>query len=326
MGKKFKGNIALMAILAVISIIAVIFLYFTLSSVLATETYYVLGQNVAAKQQITEDLVKPVKVSKGGAPINAIKLDRIKSGTVFTRTPLDAGDVLTNSNTGLNVDTSVGIPDNWGITSINISSNKAAGHIITRGSYMDLIGISEAGSKYIATSVLVLDVNYSTARTTTKAKDQNATQNLNEELQYIIGAPQEIIPLITDATDSGRYKSLRAVLSPKSTNYEARNTQNLGGVYTADLEKPVVDLYKGTDSSFAPILRDNLGRPVTKQSCAANLINPKKLCTKVKDLPNELSGENQEIKQTTPVSTQPSTQSTTTQPSTNTSTQPIKTN
>lgn len=298
MTKPRKNIVVLIFIFLLISI-AVVGVFFGLRTVFQTEDYYVLNQNVSARTKVTPDMMAPITVNKGGAPQNAISLAQVRDGEVYTKVPLYVGDILTRSNTGISLDTSTGIPDDWVVTSLNILSSKAVGGQVARGDYFDIIGVSDQGAKYIATSVLALDVNYSTVSTT----NDTGQQSLNDEIQYIIGAPPAEAAAIASATDGNMYSSLRIVMSPRSVSYKERELENLEGVFQASLDVPIMDLYEGTDSSFTTVLRDNNGRPVNYTFCEEGVIQPAELCQKLpprEESKNEPSQEESNITPTNP--------------------------
>ena len=66
------------AITAVIVLAAIIF--FTLSTLFSTESYYVLNENVRAKQEITPEMVVARETAAGTAPVNAIDMEYIHFG------------------------------------------------------------------------------------------------------------------------------------------------------------------------------------------------------------------------------------------------------
>ena len=88
----------------------------------------------------------------------------------------------------------------------------------------------------------------------------------------------------------GGDNGIKLVLAPKSISYKERKTDNLNKTVLNGPEQPV-DLYKGTDNTFKAILRDEKGRPVTKESCAAGEISPNSLCAQI-----EQNGTNHEKK------------------------------
>ena len=286
--QKPKKNLLVTIIIVVLISLFALGVFFTLKIAMAEESYYVLNTNVPARAKITTDMLQEVRVSKDGVPQNAIPIGAFEQQDIYTKIPLDAGDILTESNTGLSLDTSTGIPDDWVVTSINISSDKAVGGQIARGDYFDILGVNDMGeTRYIAVNVLALDVKYSQSQTA----DAEGKQVFTEELQYIIGAPAEYAASIASATDSG-ILSLRAVLSPRSIRYKERDIASLEGVsFKSDSRTPLLDMFKGTDPSFTTVLRDKNGRPVNKEYCDEGLIEPADYCDKLKDLETQKGQE-----------------------------------
>ena len=74
------------AILLVIVLSATIFL--TLTSLFSTENYYVLNVNVKAKQLITPEMVVARETASGTAPVNALTMEKIQRGQLYSRYPL----------------------------------------------------------------------------------------------------------------------------------------------------------------------------------------------------------------------------------------------
>lgn len=271
---KPKANLSVLFVgLVIMSILAVI-TFFALRNIMQTETYYIVGTNIPAKTQVHPDMMKPVTVSLGGAPKRAIKLSQVATGTVFTKYPVIAGDILTESNTGVSLDTTTGIPDSWVITSFDISSSQAVGGNINRGDYFDIIGIAnDKGAKYIATNVLALEASNSIKEQ--QSKDGSNTI-MNESIQYIVGMPPDAAAKFHHAMKN--FEEIRIVKSPNVISYESRTGYDLNKVYKFDPRDSVMDLLKGTDKNFTPIIRDSKGRPVTKESCDKGIIVPAEMC------------------------------------------------
>lgn len=307
-----KINLPILILTVIVMVAMAVGLYMGLGQLFKTEYYYILNQSVGSKQKVTAEMLSPVEVSEGGSPQNALTLAQVESGDIYTRIPLYAGDILTESNTSLNMDTTGGIPDDWLITSFNTSTSKAVGGRIQRGDYIDIIGIAPAGAKYIAVDVLVLDANYSTMAT---GEEQQEIM-IDDVVQFIVGAPPQEIAVLTHATDGDFFESIRVFLSPKSVQYKERNLEEMEGVFLADMETPLFDLYQGTDNSFAPVLRDDNGRPVTRQACDDGKIVPVELCEKISDkqsgdrehadadLDNDLSHDPKDLEPTGPAETE----------------------
>ena len=157
---KPKRNLLVVVSSAVGIVVFAGIVWFALSQLLATESYYVLNQDVGSKTQVSDSMLTKVETAKGTAPKNAITQAQVLEGNIYTKIPLSAGDILTPSNTGLNIDNSTGIPDGWSVTTFSIPTVSAVNGSITKGQYFDIIGVSDSGiAKYIASNILALDVD-----------------------------------------------------------------------------------------------------------------------------------------------------------------------
>ena len=161
--KLFSGNKTwfVFAIISAVAAAAVIF--GVLSQVVATTTYYVLGTNVAARSQITPDMLKPVTTSQGGQPGNALDIGEVSKKATYAKYALKAGDIVTQSNTGDFQPLSQGIPADYVVASFSADAkNSVAGKLAT-GNYVDLIAVnagnSQSVAKYVLRHVLVMDVS-----------------------------------------------------------------------------------------------------------------------------------------------------------------------
>lgn len=277
MPTKPRKNIMVLIGIVIAMVVLSTLIFFGLRQVFQTEDYYILNQNISARTKVTAEMLEKVTTNKGGAPQAAISAAQVEQGDIYSKYPLSAGDILTESNTGLTLDTSSGIPDDWSVTTINIASAKAVGGQVKKGDYFDILVTGEQGSKFLATDVLALNV----AEDTISSEDSTGKTLVNKEMQYTIGAPSSVIATITDAIDSGKFASVRIVLSPRSISYKERELQGIDGVFSADMETPLVSLKEGTDPSFTSVLRDNDGRPVTPSNCLAGIIQPEELCSKI---------------------------------------------
>lgn len=236
--------------------------WFALSQLLATEKYYILNQDVPAKTQITSQMLTEVQTAKGTAPKNAITASEVNSGNTYSKIALQAGDVLVPSNTGINIDNTTGIPDEWSVTSFTIPRTQAVNGNISRGQYFDIIGIAENGtSKYIATSVLALDVDSGTVDK--EVKNDSKTNGTGDTLNIVIGMPAEDIAKLHSAL--AKYSKIELAVSPKTVDYQKRDNSNLQKSYSFDDNAPVPDLKEGTDNTFAPVKRDANGKPIASE-------------------------------------------------------------
>lgn len=275
---KPKSNVTMSIAIGVIIIVLLGAIYFGLSKVLATESYYVLNADVPAKTQITERMLKEITTAKGTSPQNAINLAQVQQGSVYSKYPLKSGDVISASNTGLNLDSSTGIPDDWSITSFNISTDDAVGGNIAKGDYFDVIGVTaEGGAKYLFKNVLALEANYNQGENTV-TEDGKIVQ-LGETVQYIVGMPSDKVAIFQHALS--KYEKIKLALAPASVKYDERKDKDLSKAFTVSDDIEVTDLYEGSDNSFANILRDQNGRPVTIEACETGKISPKSLCAEI---------------------------------------------
>lgn len=261
---KPKKNLLIVSAVAVGVLVFVGVVFFTLSQLLATEKYYILNQDVPAKTQITTQMLTEVQTAKGTAPKNAITAAQVATGNTFSKVALQAGDVLVPSNTGIDIDNTVGIPDGWAVTSISIPRAQAVNGIITRGQYFDILGVNqETGeTKYIATSVLALDVDSGSVDTKVD-NNKSAGNGTGDTLNITVGMPSEDVANLHSAL--AKYAKVELALAPKSVNYQKRDTSNLQGTFNYDTDSETPDLKKGTDNTFTPVQRDSKGRPVDKK-------------------------------------------------------------
>ena len=246
---------------------------FGLSKLFATETYYVLSSDVPAKTQITKSLLTPQETAQGTAPQNAISMDDVQRGNVYSKYPLYQGDVASKSNVGAISNNFDGIPDTWGVTSVTIPADNAVDGILSKGDYFDIVTVGGDSGKYIATDILVLDVNSSSAGTADAATAKKT--NSGAQLVYTIGLPQELIPTVHASLKNA--DETHFVRSPIATRYEARKIEGLDQPANSS-NTELKDLFKGTDPTFSPIVRDKNSRPVNKENCNSGKVNPKNLC------------------------------------------------
>lgn len=267
---KFNGesssrkNLVLVAgaITAVIALSAVIFL--TLSSLFSTESYYVLNENVRAKQEITPQMVVSRETAAGTAPVNAIDMEIIQRGGVYSRYPLYAGDVVSFSNAGSLSGQSLGIPDDWAVTSFTINSTDAVGGILGKGDYIDIMGINEDGAQYIFNNLLILETKFVNEEIDINAQGQTV---IGETIHYTVGLPVEEIGYFQSAMynysqgeDAGLIKIIKA---PYEVKYADRDVSSLDSPFKYDSSTGNIDLIEGTDPTFTDVERDETGRPIS---------------------------------------------------------------
>lgn len=268
--KLFSGNKTwfVFAIISAVAAAAVIF--GVLSQVVATTTYYVLGTNVAARSQITPDMLKPVTTSQGGQPGNALDIGEISKKATYAKYALKAGDIVTQSNTGDFQPLSQGIPADYVVASFSADAkNSVAGKLAT-GNYVDLIAVnagnSQSVAKYVLRHVLVMDVSAdpstigsnssetSTASGSTDPNAANAAQQKSAQDKLRSGIPSLYTVALppADAAKLALVKDtpLMVVLSPASSDksFTDQNIQTTQGEVFSDAA--VGNSGKNTDPTF----------------------------------------------------------------------------
>lgn len=231
-------------------------LFFMLSSIFSTETYYVLNQNVKAKELITPEMVTARETGTDTGPINALDMSAIQRGEVYSRYPLYAGDVIASSNSGPVAVSTLGIPDDWLVTSFSVVSTDAVGGTLGRGDYIDLIGVSEAGAQYVFNNLLVLEVKFVNEELDGKLDGQTV---VGEAMHYTVGLPADAVAYLHSALLD--YDTIKIVKSPIIINYADRDTSDLDRTFKYGPEVGNIDLIDGTDPTFTDIERDEEGRP-----------------------------------------------------------------
>ena len=250
----FLWGLAAVFALGIAGIVITLFL-----NLIQTETYYVLNEDVPTRTEISPDYLTPVQVSKGGAPVNALTIEDIQNGGVFTAHPLMAGDIITYSNIGNREDISVGIPDEWVVTNFSVDADSAAGGRIQRGYYFDILVTTASGSYYPFVNVLALDttVDLSGASSSDAANTEEAKMGMTT--QYVVGmTPENAAKLHYIMENSGGKVSL--LLSPRANEYQKPVLSDYAGLFTFNPGDEPINLGEGTDATFTVLERDAFGR------------------------------------------------------------------
>lgn len=253
-----KKNLILVIASAIGVFLMSALIFVTLSSLFSTETYYVLNTNVKAKQLITPDMVASRETASGTGPVNAINMSEIQQGKTYSKYPLYAGDIIANSNAGELAGSSVGIPDDWSTTSFSITSTDALGGILGKGDYVDILGVSEEGSRYIINNLLILEVKFVNEEYDGKLDGQTV---IGEAMHYTVGMPADTIGYFHSALED--YKTIKMIKSPRSLEYAKRDVSDLDDVFKFGPQIGNTDLFKGTDPTFTDIERDENGKPLS---------------------------------------------------------------
>lgn len=295
-GNIFKNAKIIWAGIAILLIFVFIGTLQLLKSVYQTETYYVLNQDVPVRAQISMDMLTPVVTSYGTAPggspdmkttqkesERSAILSTVQSGQAFAQYPLVSGDVLSPSNVGALSDISVGVPDTWVISSIQVDFNNAVQGRIKRGSYFDMMVVAADGTYYPFVNVLALETldggaNNSAASTNTSGTNAQTSiytvgmspQN-TAKLQWLMSFADGQIKLVLSPRQN-------EYASPRIIDYQGQFFYNVlrDGVIAPGLQpvldangKPVdldgdgiPDQREITDYTFSNIARDQFGRPI----------------------------------------------------------------
>lgn len=254
-----KKNLVLMGGIATAVIFCSILLFNLLSSLFSTEVYYVLNQDVRSKQQITYDMVTPQETAEGTGPANAISMEEIQRGNVYSKYPLYASDPILRSNSGPATSINAGIPDDWSITSFTINSTDAAGGILGKGDYADLMGVSDekGGAQYILNNMMILEVTF-----LNQEYDGNSLNGpvVGEVIHYTVGLPPEYVAFLHDALND--YENIKLVKAPYEVNYTERDLAKLKGSFNYDERTGNLDVFEGSDPAFTEVKRDANGKPI----------------------------------------------------------------
>lgn len=273
-----RNNNIIYAAILLLMVLVLIGSFTLIRNIYQTETYYVLNQDVPTRTQISPDMLSPVVTSEGSAPINAKGVADIQGGGVFSRFPLVAGDILTNSNVSMDGqgDIANGIPDTWVVTSFSVGADNAVGGRIRRGDYFDMLVADSDGSFYPFVNMLALDTTVSLSSASSNAAADTEEAHAGQTTQYVVGmSPGDAARLhqVVDAYGG----SLKLILAPRQNQYAAPQLGEYSGVFLYEPDRGFVDetnspknMGEGTDYTFSPKDRDEFGRPLNNEveSCS----------------------------------------------------------
>ena len=252
---------------AIASAVVAILTFSLMSVVTATETYYVLNTDVPARTQVTQSLLTEVTVSRGSTPPNAIGISDIDEET-YTLYALDAGDILTSSNSGSLISLSEGLPDDFVVASFTVDPSSAAGGNVKRGDYIDILtimndpqvtGSSSYASSYVLQHVLVVDAtvdldSYDSEAETTAGEDGAVDGEAADEIAkrsgiptlFTVGLTQKDAAALAVAT---QYDLFVVISSTEAQNGDVNLTP--GSATSEDIwGDSAPDAGKGTDRTF----------------------------------------------------------------------------
>lgn len=290
----FKDTKLIWVLVCIVAVAAAFGVFYILNNLTKQDTYYVLNTNMPSRTQVTASDLTPRTTSAGSAPQNAIGLDEVNQGSVFTKYPLQAGDVLSASNVGSLDTINEGIPDNWVVTSFNPGDDDPVIENLQRGDYFDMM-ITNAKKQdqksnpddsdmanitvgqYAFRNVMILDNPMSTTSNDNSDSANGATaQTQNSTTMFIVGMSPKNAAMLAYIT--GNY-DVKIVMSPRQTSYADPSTLDalyktfnfndyLGDHPTGILASNCVDSSTGdevkedcTDNTFTPQERDQFGVP-----------------------------------------------------------------
>lgn len=230
-----------------------------LGTALARESYWVLGTNVAARTQITPDMLVEISTTKGGKPVNAIDLAEVNDNEYFALAPLRAGDVLSPSNVGPLTRIDSDLPDNFVVASFQVAPENAVAGKVRKGDYIDLIATNgdDAGAtaKVVLHHVLVLDVTVApeTIADAATSGAEGSDINPGPESAAVRGGIPSLYTVGVTPADATRLalvrdKNIMVTLSANNTTGKVDAQTQLGNVFGAE---PVGDSGAGTEKAAA---------------------------------------------------------------------------
>lgn len=200
-----KGKWSLFGLAIIIALVASYGAFTLLSKIADQVPYYVLKTNVAARVQITPNMLQKVSANIDGVPPTALSLGSLARGNLFTKIALHAGDVLTSSVVGTWQPLTANLPAGYLISSIKVVPEDAVGGKIAAGDYID-IGAKSSGGKDIAKivlhHVLVLDVSVDPANIANAANASTVNQSgTGPDSPAIYGGVPSLYTLAVSAND-----------------------------------------------------------------------------------------------------------------------------
>lgn len=268
--KTQRKNVGLYALAFGAAAIAGVLVLMLLLNSRATDTYYVLNQDVPTRTQVTPEMLTAVTTTKDSAPANAIGLGQVQSGGVVTQYSLDEGDILTASNSGETQDIAVGVPDSWVVTNFSVPADDAVGGRITRGYYFDIMVSTPEGSFYPFVNVLALDTTVSLDNASSSEAADTAEAYDGQTTQYVVGmSPADAGKLQQIMAKYGSGK-VKLVISPMQNEYDEPHIADYEGTFKFTEGDSPTNQGKDTDRTFTKIERKADGTPLEEVTSCSN--------------------------------------------------------
>lgn len=228
-----------------------------LGTATARTTYYVLNKDVPARTQITPEMLTAVETTIAGAPTVALTPRYVTDNAVFSKVPMQTGDVLSTSTVAPLERIDSDLPAGFVVTSFQVTPENAVAGKVRKGDYIDMIAVNgdDAGAtaKVVLHHVLVLDVTVASDTIADAANDGQVGAELNpgpesEAVRGGIPAVYTVAVSPLDATKIAlvREMNLLVTLSANTTNGSVDAQTQLGNVF--DSEK-VSDSGAGTEKA-----------------------------------------------------------------------------
>lgn len=204
------GGKAIWVAAIVLALIAVFGALTILGNAAATQTYYVLGRDIAARTQITPEMLVAKEAKVDQAPPNALDPVAVRTGTVFSQIALKAGDVVSSSNAGPLNRITADVPQDFVAASFNAQPDIAVAGKVRSGDHIDLIATNDDGSagpvsKVVLQHVLVLDVTVSPnsiAQSANNGQAGNGVANPGPESEAVRGGIPAVYTVAVSPEDA----------------------------------------------------------------------------------------------------------------------------
>ncbi len=231
---------AVFGIAIVLGLLATVGVFSLLSNATATTTYYVLNQDVAARKQITPEMLSPVTTSAGGQPGNAYDVLQVRDNVLYAKVALDRGDVISTSVAGPADRMIEEVPDDYVAASITVTADNAVAGKIKPGDYIDVIaqrddegGVADRLAKIVLSRVYVLDV--SPGLETLQVQDeaavgeaaQQGTTSAGLPSIYTVAVPPQDAVTLAQVRDKSPY----VVLSSSKYSSETDAQEDLSTIF-----------------------------------------------------------------------------------------------
>lgn len=179
-----KGRWTIWIIALVFSLLSGLGVLTIIGSAADTKTYYVVTTDVAPRTPISIANTEPRTMSADGFPDNALSLAQVESGALYSKIPLLAGEMVTESNTGELEPITSAMPEGYVAVSLSVSPDNAVAGRVKPGDLVDIAAVSDSVdgplAKVILSGVLVLDVSVAPASIAAAANDDAIGSDIPE--------------------------------------------------------------------------------------------------------------------------------------------------